>query len=70
MSRYVPVVIALCVVASLLGWRVHRAVATTEHGLTAEQRAATLRFDPTVSFAIAARIHWRRSRTPGRRRSG
>ncbi len=50
MSRYVPaVVIALCVVASLLGWRVHRAAATTEHGLTAEERAATLRFDPTVS---------------------
>ena len=50
MSRHVPVLlIALCVVASLLGWRVHRAVATPEHGVSAEERAATLRFDPTVA---------------------
>jgi hypothetical protein len=49
MSRHVPVVIALCVVASLLAFRVHRATATPEHGVSAEARAATLRFDPTVS---------------------
>jgi hypothetical protein len=49
MSRHVPVVIALCVVASLLAVRVHRATATAERGVTAQERAATLRFDPTVA---------------------
>ena len=49
MSRHVPVVVALCVVASLLAFRVHRATATPERGVTADERAATLRFDPTVA---------------------
>jgi hypothetical protein len=49
MSRYVPVVIALCVVASLLALRVHRAVATPESGVTPAERAATLRFGPNVA---------------------
>jgi hypothetical protein len=50
MSRYAPVpIIALCVVASLLGLRAHRAGATSETGVTPEERAATLRFDPTVA---------------------
>src|SRR4051812_23675226 len=52
MSRYAPVlVIALCVAASLLGLRVHRAAATPDSGVTAAERAATLRFAPTVSAA-------------------
>src|SRR4051794_17813077 len=49
MSRYAPVlIIALCVAASLLGLRAHRAAATAESGVSAEERAAPLRFAPTV----------------------
>jgi hypothetical protein len=56
MSRYVPVAIALCVVASLLGVRVHRATATAEPEVTPEIRAATLRFAPEVTPADRAWI--------------
>lgn len=51
MSRYAPVVIALCVVASLLSvsLRVHRAAATAEPTVTAESRAATLTLAPGVT---------------------
>jgi hypothetical protein len=49
MSRYVPVVIALCVVASLLAVRVHRATATGEPEVTPQIRAATLSFAPEVA---------------------
>jgi hypothetical protein len=46
MSRYAPVLIlALCVAASLLGVRVHRAAATPERA----DRAAPLRFGPNVT---------------------
>jgi hypothetical protein len=49
MSRYAPVVIALCVVASLLGMRAHRATATDEPSISPAARAATLTFDPGVA---------------------
>ena len=49
MSRYAPVVIALCVVASLLSWRVHRATATGEPEVTPAIRAGTLTFAPGVT---------------------
>ena len=51
MSRYAPVVIALCVVASLLSVfvRVHGAAATAEPTVTPESRAATLTFAPGVT---------------------
>jgi hypothetical protein len=46
MPRYAPVVVALCVVASLLGMRAHRAAATDEPSISSEVRAATMTFDP------------------------
>ena len=49
MSRYAPVVIALCVVASLLSLRVHRATATGEPEVTPAIRAGTLTFAPSVT---------------------
>jgi hypothetical protein len=49
MSRYAPIVLALCVVASLLGMRAHRATATDEPGVSPEVRAATLTFGPGVT---------------------
>src|SRR5262249_17302300 len=49
MPRYAPVVIALCVVASLLGMRTHRATATDEPTISPAVRAATLTFDPAVT---------------------
>lgn len=49
MSRYAPVVIALCVVAALIGVHAHRAAATGEPEVTPEIRAATLRFAPDVA---------------------
>jgi hypothetical protein len=49
MSRYAPVVIALCVVASLFAVRVHRATATGEPHVTPDLRAATLSFAPDVA---------------------
>jgi hypothetical protein len=49
MSRYAPVVIALCVVASLLGMRAHRATATDEPSISPAVRAATLTFGPGVA---------------------
>jgi len=49
MSRYAPVVIALCVVASLLSLRVHRATATGEPEVTPAIRAGTLTFAPRVT---------------------
>src|ERR1044071_1240770 len=49
MPRSALVVIALCVVASLLGMRVHRATATDEPSISSEVRAATLMFDPGVA---------------------
>jgi hypothetical protein len=49
-SRHAPVVIAVCVVASLLlAVRVHRATATGEPHVTPEIRAATLSFAPEVA---------------------
>src|ERR1044071_3499621 len=49
MPRSALVVIALCVVASLLGMRVHRATATDEPSISSEVRAATLTFAPGVA---------------------
>src|ERR1044072_4614824 len=56
MSRYAPVVVALCVVASLLAVRVHGATATDEPGVTPEIRAAALRFAPGVALGDRAWI--------------
>jgi hypothetical protein len=56
MSRYAPIVIALCVVASLLTVRAHRATATPEPQITAQSRGATLRFGPEVTPADQAWI--------------
>ena len=49
MPRHVPVIVALCVVVSLLAVRAHRATATAEPHVTPEIRAATLSFAPDVA---------------------
>jgi hypothetical protein len=49
MSRYAPVVIALCVVAALIGVHAHRAAATGEPEVTPAIRSATLSFAPDVA---------------------
>jgi len=49
MPRHVPVIIAVCVVASLLALRAHRATATAEPHVTAEIRTSTLTFAPDVA---------------------
>src|SRR4051812_43479553 len=56
MSRCAPVVIALCVVASLFGVRTHRAAATAEPEISSEVRAGTLQFAPAVTPADRAWI--------------